>query len=147
VVVTSEPAGAEIALDGQATGLVTPAVLEEVRLAAPHEVVLSGERFRPVSLSVTPAPGRLVAHVHADLASAIGELRVESDPPGAEVRVDERPVGRTPATIRGLRLDARHRIDLSLAGHEIDQFVVLPEKDGVRFARRLVRLDGRRPGP
>jgi hypothetical protein len=29
----------------------------------------------------------------------------------------------------------------------MDQFVVLPEKDGLRFARRLVRIDARRPGP
>ena len=147
VVVTSDPAGAEIALDGRPTGLVTPAVLEEVLLAAPHEVALSGERFRPVALQVTPTPGRLVTRVHAALASAVGELRVESEPPGAEVRLDERPVGKTPATISGVRLDARHRIDLSLPGHEMDQFVVLPEKDGLRFARRLVRIDARRPGP
>jgi hypothetical protein len=147
VVVTSDPPGAEIAFDGQPTGFQTPAVLEDVRLSEPHEVTLSGERFRPLSLAVKPAPGRLVAHVHAPLASSVGELRVESDPPGADVRVDERPAGRTPATIGGVRLDARHRIDLSLPGHEIDQFVVLPEKDGVRFARRLVKLDGRRPGP
>jgi hypothetical protein len=37
-----------------------------------------------------------------------------------------------------VRLDERHRVDLSLDGHELDQFVVLPEKDGDRFLRKLV---------
>ena len=56
--------------------------------------------------------------------------------------------GRTPATLRGVSLDERHRIDLVLAGHEIDQFVVLPDKDGLRYARRLARADkGKRPPP
>jgi hypothetical protein len=35
-------------------------------------------------------------------------------------------------------VDERHRIDLSLPGHDVDQFVVLPEKDGDRFVRKLV---------
>jgi hypothetical protein len=48
-------------------------------------------------------------------------------------------VGTTPATIRGLRIDSRHRIDLALPGYEIDQFVVLPGKDGERYVRRLTR--------
>jgi len=31
------------------------------------------------------------------------------------------------------------RIDLSLAGYEVDQFVILPERDGDRIVRRLAR--------
>jgi hypothetical protein len=67
----------------------------------------------------------------------VGSVVVESEPAGAEVRVDQRRVGTTPVTVAGLRLDERHRIDLVLPGYEIDQFVVLPEKDGTRFRRRL----------
>jgi hypothetical protein len=37
-------------------------------------------------------------------------------------------------------MDQRHRIDLSLPGYDVDQFVVLPEKDGNRFVRRLSPL-------
>jgi hypothetical protein len=146
VVVTSEPAGAAIALDGKGTGLVTPAVVEDVSLAEPHDVALSGDRVRPVTLHLAATPGRLVARVHADLATSFGDLRVESDPPGADVRLDGRPAGRTPVTIPEVRLGERHRVDLTLAGHEIDQFMVLPEKDGVRFARKLARAE-RKQGP
>jgi hypothetical protein len=147
VVVTSEPQGVEVTFDGRATGLTTPAVIEEVRLAEPHDVALGGDRVRGVTMTIRPTPGRLVARVHAELASALGPVRVESEPPGAEVRFDEQPAGRTPVTIPDVRLDARHRIDLSLTGHEIDQFVVLPEKDGVRYARKLARVEARRPAP
>jgi hypothetical protein len=144
VVVTSEPPGADVLLDGRPTGLVTPAVLEEVRLAEAHEVELGGPDFLPVTMQVAAAPGRLVARVHATLSPSTGALRIESDPPGASVRFDERPVGRTPLTIDGVAIGERHRVDLELAGFEIDQFVVLPEKDGARFTRKLARLDARK---
>ena len=137
LVVTSEPAGAEISLDGVATGQKTPAVLEDVAVQVPHEVLLSGPRFRPSALAVKPEPGRMTLRVHALLGLALGTLRVESDPPGAAVLLDGHPVGVTPASIEEVRLDQRHRVDLKLAGFEIDQVVVLPEKDGTHLSRKL----------
>ncbi len=134
---TSEPSGAEIALDGVPTGQRTPAVLEDVEVQRPHEVLLSGPRLRPTPVVVVPEPGRLSLRVHAQLGSAFGTIEVVSAPPGAEVRLDDRPVGVTPIAIREIRLDQRHRIDLKLPGYEIDQVVVLPEKDGTRFERKL----------
>jgi len=59
------------------------------------------------------------------------------------VLLDGKPGGQTPVTLQEVRLDERHRIDLALAGHEIDQFVMLPEKDGRRFVRRLAKLDSK----
>jgi hypothetical protein len=137
VVVTSEPPGAEVSLDGERTGQVTPAVLEGVWLSKPHQVSLVAPDAKSVTLPVRGKPGQLVARVHARLVNAVGNVTVESDPAGALVRFDDRPVGRAPVTIREVRLDERHRVDLALEGHEIDQFVVLPEKDGTRFRRRL----------
>jgi hypothetical protein len=139
VLVTSEPAGADVLLDGARTGQVTPAALEGVRLAEPHEVALSGAAVRGVTLSIRGRPGQLVARVHATLENALGDVTITSEPPGAQVRLDGKPAGTAPVTLRGLRVDERHRIDLVLEGHEIDQFVVLPEKDGTRFTRRLQR--------
>ena len=140
VLVTSEPPGAEVALDGQPAGQRTPAALEGVRLSRPHEVTLSGPGLKAATLPVEAGAGRLVARVHARLASTIGALTVESIPPGAEVRIDDRPAGVTPVTIPGVRLDERHRIDLLLAGHDIDQVVVLPERDGPLVRRSLAPL-------
>jgi hypothetical protein len=110
-------------------------------------VTLSGPGVRAGSAQIKPQPGALVARVHLKAESTIGALTVESMPPGADVVLDDRPAGRTPITLAGVRLDQRHRIDLVLPGHEIDQFVVLPEKDGVRFTRRLSRLDSKGKPP
>ena len=81
--------------------------------------------------------GRLTHSVHVALASALGSLTIESEPSGAEVRVDGKLVGRTPVTLGDVRVDERHRVDLSLPGHVDDQFMVLPEKDGARVVRTL----------
>jgi hypothetical protein len=49
-------------------------------------------------------------------------------------------------TVRDVRLDDRHRVDVQMAGFEIDQFVVLPEEDGTRFRRKLKPLARGRAG-
>ena len=56
----------------------------------------------------------------------------------------------TGTRVNGERITGRRRLregDLVLAGHEIDQFVVLPEKDGVRFTRRLSRVEPKGKAP
>jgi hypothetical protein len=108
-------------------------------------VTLSGPHVKEVTVPVPREPGQLVARVHARAESALGAITVDSVPPGADVVFDDRPSGRTPATIVDVKLDERHRIDLALAGHEIDQFVVLPEKDGLRFTRRLSKVEPKPP--
>jgi tRNA A-37 threonylcarbamoyl transferase component Bud32 len=148
VVVTSDPPGLEVSLDGQKTPQLTPAVLEEVLLSRPHTVTVGGARVREATAQVPRQAGRLVARVHVHTESSQGAITIESVPAGAEIVFDDKPAGHTPVTLGDVRLDQRHRIDLILSGHEIDQFVVLPEKDGVRFTRRLARAEGKpKPGP
>lgn len=137
LLVTSEPPGVPITLDGVPTGLVTPAAIEGVRLYRPHEVAVGEEGLQTVSEALRPRWGEMVRRVHFKVASTMGSLVIVSVPPGAALTVDDRPVGVTPATVAGIRLDQPHRIDLALPGYELDQFVVLPEKDGTRFTRTL----------
>ena len=146
LVVTSEPPGAEVTLDGARVGS-TPALVEGVWLSRPHELILRTPRSKPSTLSLEPVPGKAYRRVHAILEDAMGALRVESEPPGAEVRLDDRAVGNTPLTVQGVKVDERHRIDLTLPGYEVDQFVVLPEKDGSRVVRRLARAAPKPPLP
>ncbi|HSN91854.1 MAG TPA: serine/threonine-protein kinase [Anaeromyxobacteraceae bacterium] len=146
VVITSDPPGAPVSFDGSPTGQVTPAVVEGVVLSRAHQVSVGGGPRRLVEIDLQPEPGRMVRRVHAKLQSTLGPVTIESEPSGAQVSFDGRPAGRTPVTIPGVRLDDRHRVDLQLAGFEIDQFVVLPEEDGARFRRRLKPVDRRRAG-
>ncbi|BDG02649.1 serine/threonine-protein kinase [Anaeromyxobacter oryzae] len=143
LVVTSEPPGAAVSLDGTPTGQVTPAVLEDVILSTRHDVALEGAGLRGAAVAVEPVPGKMVRRVHARLQTALGSFTVRSVPAGAEVRVDERVIGATPVTISKVRMDERHRIDLTLVGYDLDQFVVLPEKDGTEFSRTLARTEAR----
>ncbi len=146
LVVTSDPAGAQVTVDGRAVPVPTPAVVEDVDLSRPLSVAVSARDRKSVILSVQPQLGKLVRRVHAELPAALGAVVVESSPPGAAVQIDERAAGVTPLTIQNVRLDERHRVDLSLPGHELDQFVFLPEKDGQRFLRTLAPAAVRR-GP
>jgi len=143
LLVTSNPSGAQVTVDGRPAPTPTPALVEGLTLAQPLTVVVTAPDRKVVTLSLEPDPGKLVRRVHAELPDALGAVTVESEPSGAHVLLDERPAGVTPLTVQNVRLDERHRFDLALPGHELDQFVVLPEKDGQRFHRKLVPADRR----
>jgi hypothetical protein len=100
------------------------------------EAVLPGHRA--AAIEVAGEPGRLTRVVHVALSSAMGSFTVESVPSGAELRMNGRLLGHTPFRVIDVRVDERHRIDLTLPGFDIDEFVVMPEKDGNRFVRTLV---------
>jgi serine/threonine protein kinase len=137
LLVTSDPPGVPIVLDGAPTGLVTPAAIEGIPLYRPHEVSVGEKGFRTVSETLQPRWGEMVRRVHLRVQSTMGALVVDSDPPGAALSMDGRAVGVTPTTVSGVRLDQPHRLDVALPGYELDQFVVVPEKDGHRFKRKL----------
>jgi serine/threonine protein kinase len=137
LLVTSEPPGAVVTLDGTPTGQVTPAAIEGVQLYRPHEVQVADKGLKTASEPLQPRWGQMVRRVHFKIQSTIGALVVESEPPGATLVFDDKPAGATPVTIKGVSLDQPHRFDLTLPGYELDQFVVVPEKDGTRFTRKL----------
>jgi len=145
LLVTSRPGGAAVTLDGRPAG-TTPLVVENVPLSRPHQLQVVAPGRKPAEVQLKPELGKLLRRVDLDLPSALGELTVESEPSGAEVWLDGQAVGSTPITLSEVRLDERHRFDLSLPGHEMDQFVVLPEKDGTRFHRKLAARVAGRPG-
>ncbi len=142
VVVTSDPPGAQVTVDGRTVAQTTPALLEDIPASRAVNLVLSTRDRKSVAIAVDGQPGKTVRRAHAQLPSALGTLAVESTPAGARVKLDDVAVGVTPLTVPGVRVDERHRLDLALPGHELDQFVVLPEKDGLSFARTLVRSEG-----
>jgi tRNA A-37 threonylcarbamoyl transferase component Bud32 len=138
LVVTTEPPGAQITVDGRAVPGASPLVVEGIRLSRAHEIQAVAPGRRTASAEVRAEAGRLARSVHLALPSALGSVTVESVPSGAEVRFDGQPVGRTPVTLGDVRVDQRHRVDLTLPGHDVDEFMVLPEKDGPRVVRKLV---------
>ncbi|HTT71505.1 MAG TPA: serine/threonine-protein kinase [Anaeromyxobacteraceae bacterium] len=139
LVVTSDPPAAQVSVDGQLRPERTPAVIDRVALSRAVALSVAAKDHKTVSLILEPHIGELVRRVHVNLPPALGPLSVDSQPRGAHVRLDDREVGETPVTIEGVRLDEPHRLDLSLPGLELDQFVVLPERDGQHFLRTLTQ--------
>ncbi len=106
LVLSSHPAGARVAIDGQDHG-VTPLVV-----ALPvgrHRVeVTGGDGLSPQALDADVAEGtRWTRHLAlasaATIAADSGALRVDTPTPGAAVWLDGAPVGHTPLTHSGVR--------------------------------------------
>ncbi len=112
VEVTSDPVGAAISIDGQDTGLATPAVVEDLEGGSYLvSVDLSGVTFRPAVQDVEVAYG---ARTSLHFETGTGSMQVTSTPPGAAIWVDGAPTGEvTPHTFEDL--DPRtYSVDVSL---------------------------------
>ncbi len=109
--VTSKPPGAAIYLDGQATGKVTPDLLETDGLRFP--VILGLSRGGPPQWQekIQKAPAGTQS-IHGDLTAEPGSLSVESSPSGASVSVEGKEIGATP--IKNHPVPAERDIDVTL---------------------------------
>ncbi len=158
----STPPGAEIFLDGMATGLVTPTVLNKVAVGD-HEVTLEKKGFQTVSKTMNAAPDRVTDWIpklkkvasppstratttsrEAERIPQNGTLVVESKPDGAEIFIDEVATAEvTPASFPDL--DAgQHRVRVSRAGYNDDstQINIEPKKE----ARVALELEPKEKG-
>lgn len=102
IAITSVPPGATVNLDGRQRG-TTPAVIPDV-LPGNHEVSLSLQGYDDWNQVVSVGSGQTSA-INAILvpaAARTGSLAVTSDPPGAEIYIDNGFKGVSPATISGL---------------------------------------------
>lgn len=89
LVVTSEPPGADIMLDGEATGQSTPHTFVDLEGGVTHTVSVSldGWNVQPDSRTVEVPFGSKIT-VPFTLSQGLGSLAVTSDPAGAAIRVD-----------------------------------------------------------
>jgi len=115
LVVTSQPSGADVFLDGEATGEVTPTTIADLDGGMyTVSVELSGVDFRPGQKDVEVFyGGRTTAHFQTDA----GILTVASDPVGAAIILDGTDTGEvTPHTFNSID-PGEHTVDLALAHH------------------------------
>ena len=112
--VTSEPPGAEVRLDGRPFGR-TP--LERPVDVGTHEleVVAPEAYYIDHRQTVAVTQGAEVA-IEARLEKRIGGLTIATQPPGAELLIDGRPVGRSPVKVSDLLAGTR-RIEARLEGY------------------------------
>jgi len=116
LLVTSDPAGATILLDGDATGEITPFTFTLPPATYSVTVELPGHAVDPVAREVIVVDGEQAT---ADFTLSSGELVVTSTPAGATILVDDVSTGEvTPATLT--LPPGAHTVSVQLAGHVSD---------------------------
>lgn len=133
--VETTPPGARVIVDGEALGA---APLARPLPAGAHTVRVELDGFEPAERPVTLAAEHTRERPYAlaiELSKAIprGELVLSVSPPGAEVLIDEKLVGRAPLAAP-LRLEAGlHRIDVRAPGAEpYSEMVAIAEGETVQ---------------
>lgn len=115
VSVTSEPAGAQVFVDGELRG-TTPLTTEI--LAGNHPLELRLEGFKPWTTDVQIKAGEPVSIGPVRLGLPDGRLVLRSEPAGASVTVAGVYRGQTPLELE-LRPDIEHAIVLTKPGYEV----------------------------
>jgi serine/threonine protein kinase len=98
--VQTNPAGATVVIDGQQRGS-SPISLQLKPGRHVVELVTDGD-VRTIPVMITPG-GQVSQFIEIPRAtSALGELQIRTEPAGAQVSIDGRPLGRSPLTAEGL---------------------------------------------
>jgi hypothetical protein len=101
--ITSTPTGAQIWLDGDNTGQVTPATIEAT--AGFHDITLKLAGYSDIILShLSVTAGKETLITEGTTFKTLGSLTIESEPAGAEIWLNGSNSGQvTPATIGSLQ--------------------------------------------
>jgi tRNA A-37 threonylcarbamoyl transferase component Bud32 len=140
VTIESTPGGARVIFDGRELAATAPTTIhvERPRPDEPHRLELRLPGYRDWSQAVTLKPGDR-AFYRAQLEAPASRLLVTTDPPGAEVAVDGRTVGRTPLGNVTLAADGRAH-DLRLRRHgylDVTERIELVDRKDVVVDRQL----------
>lgn len=113
--VASQPAGAEILLDGKPMGQATPALIEQLQLHKLYTVALTKRGFIDVSQRIELSSATPV-NLEMALRPVQGTLVITSEPAGASIRINGKATDQiTPATIPQLAIGEPLQIQLSRA--------------------------------
>jgi len=140
--IESTPPGAHVVLDGRAIAAPAPTTItvDEPRPDEPHRLELRLPGYRDwIASGVVLKPGDR-AFYRAALEAPATRLLVTTTPPGAEVAVDGRTVGRTPLGNVSLAADG-HRHALRLRRHDfidVVEEITLADHEDVVVDRKLV---------
>jgi hypothetical protein len=137
--VTSTPEGANIYLDGENTGLVTPATFDNLAVTRRHTV-----QFRLAGFSTRTIEGAEVFEdstrtLHHAFSKLTSPLTVVSRPEGAEVYLDGRNMGVTPRNLTSIS-HGTHTLELKKPGYAaFETTLEVPAPDHL-FETNLTKL-------
>ena len=134
VTISSEPAGAQVHIDGVLQG-ITPLVTGV--MGGEHTLELSLEKFKTVSMQHAFTAGTQVQLDNIVLSPADGRLAISSEPAGATISVAGVFHGTTPATL-SLASTEQHIVRLSKPGYQVvDKAVTLAPDESQQLAVTL----------
>lgn len=113
VAITSDPAGANVLLDGKPVDGVTPTRLIGLDTKKVYDVKLSMKGFHDWKVKLKPKTGD---KIDAALVPNEKIVEVATTPPGADVMLDGKRVGKTPYTIHKLDLSKSHALEVKRSG-------------------------------
>lgn len=124
VMIRSNPAATKVEINGQVVG-ETPIVLPN-QTVGQHSAMLKKQGFVPREITWMIEDGRPQL-INAELSSNIGTLVINSNPAGARVIVDERPMGQTP--FKSTFEQGGHKIKVELSGYFPQEESIIIEKN------------------
>ncbi len=141
LVVTSQPAGASVVVDGRALAETTPTALRDLG-PGKHEVRIDKPGYADVERTLTTVAGERAA-LDIALQPKTRRVEVQTAPDGATLWVDGHLVpGTTPTTV-ALTLDDFHELHAERLGYETAVRALKPEDDAATVT--LTMQPERRP--
>jgi hypothetical protein len=124
--IESVPSGARLFVDGVDTEKTTPVTIANLESNIEHRVrlELDGEEAETSTISVRAGERQKTSVL---IKSAMVRLRVESEPSGAEVHLNGRPIAFAPAELR-VRAGREVALTVTYAGYRDHQEVFTPER-------------------
>jgi uncharacterized protein (TIGR02266 family) len=113
VAVTSDPAGATVTLDGKPVEGTTPTALSGLDVKKVYDLKLAMKGFHDWKVKLKPKAGD---KIDAALVPNEKVVEVATTPPGADVILDGKRIGKTPFTIHKFDLTKAHAIEVKRVG-------------------------------
>ncbi len=115
--IVSSPEGATVSVDGTTLPAKTPTRFENAEAAGRYLIVIELRRYQRWEREVSiPKDGGVIKLI-ARLELVLVTLKVKSDPPGAEVFVNRKSMGRTPVELAELDPALTKTIELRKKGY------------------------------
>jgi hypothetical protein len=92
--------------------------IDEVPVSTKHQIRLELDHYKPVTQDADVSSSGNEVRVLALLDRIRGKIRFDSQPSGAEIRLNDRLRGHTPATLSDIDMESAKTIELRLKDYQ-----------------------------
>lgn len=138
--ITSAPSGADIVLDGETTGLRTPATIEDLSVNKLHRVGVRLSGFIGRTQQGIEVAEGVTTEIHLELSTQRHPLTIESAPYEANIYIDGEFRGTTPQSFTAIE-EGSHSVELRKEGYRYERMSITVPYPNDRLTVRMVELD------